>query len=115
MAAVAQDALNQPQDELHALADRQHWENTPLARPLSRPRGAVRLRRGPRARRIGAVRRAGLTTRHRYGQRPRPESRDAHGRRVRGRLQTLMALMALSVDPATLVRTEGYPRLQEIP
>ncbi|MFF0888256.1 RICIN domain-containing protein [Streptomyces sp. NPDC003456] len=31
MATVAQDGLNQPPDKLHALADRQHWEQTPLA------------------------------------------------------------------------------------
>ncbi|MFF3687724.1 RICIN domain-containing protein [Streptomyces sp. NPDC002187] len=31
MATTAQDGLNQPQDKLHALADRQHWQDTPLA------------------------------------------------------------------------------------
>ncbi|WP_312846089.1 ricin-type beta-trefoil lectin domain protein [Streptomyces sp. WAC05374] len=31
MAATAQDGLNQPQDKLHELANRKHWENTPLA------------------------------------------------------------------------------------
>ncbi|MFE3903834.1 RICIN domain-containing protein [Streptomyces sp. NPDC059153] len=32
MATTAQDGLNQPQDKLHALADRQHWTDTPLAK-----------------------------------------------------------------------------------
>ncbi|MER7406591.1 RICIN domain-containing protein [Streptomyces sp. NPDC000070] len=31
MAATAQDGLNQPPDKLHALANRDHWEETPLA------------------------------------------------------------------------------------
>ncbi|MET9530473.1 RICIN domain-containing protein [Streptomyces sp. NPDC006649] len=31
MARTAQDGLNQPADKLHALADRQYWEKTPLA------------------------------------------------------------------------------------
>nr|WP_267807113.1 ricin-type beta-trefoil lectin domain protein [Streptomyces tirandamycinicus]MCY0983165.1 ricin-type beta-trefoil lectin domain protein [Streptomyces tirandamycinicus] len=31
MAVVAQNGLSQPQDKLHALANRQHWEDTPLA------------------------------------------------------------------------------------
>lgn len=31
MAAGAQNGLNQPQEELHVLANRQHWEDTPLA------------------------------------------------------------------------------------
>ncbi|MER5890652.1 RICIN domain-containing protein, partial [Streptomyces sp. NPDC001941] len=31
MSATAQDGLNQPQDKLHALADREYWEETPLA------------------------------------------------------------------------------------
>ncbi|MFE2053798.1 nucleic acid/nucleotide deaminase domain-containing protein [Streptomyces sp. NPDC059459] len=32
MAAVAQDALNQPADQLHVLANREHWQDTPLAK-----------------------------------------------------------------------------------
>ncbi|WP_193504736.1 RICIN domain-containing protein [Streptomyces coeruleorubidus] len=31
MAATAQDGLNQPPDKLHALANPEHWEDTPLA------------------------------------------------------------------------------------
>jgi hypothetical protein len=31
MSTTAQSALNQPQDKLHELADRKHWEDTPLA------------------------------------------------------------------------------------
>ncbi|MFF5017549.1 ricin-type beta-trefoil lectin domain protein [Streptomyces sp. NPDC001165] len=31
MAATARDGLNQPADKLHVLADRKHWEQTPLA------------------------------------------------------------------------------------
>ncbi|MFC8785097.1 RICIN domain-containing protein [Streptomyces nigra] len=31
MAGTAQDALNRPAEELHTLADRKYWENTPLA------------------------------------------------------------------------------------
>ncbi|MFF4018365.1 RICIN domain-containing protein [Streptomyces sp. NPDC001843] len=31
MAATAKDGLNQPPDKLHVLANRQHWEQTPLA------------------------------------------------------------------------------------
>ncbi|WP_309485434.1 RICIN domain-containing protein, partial [Streptomyces sp. WELS2] len=31
MAATAQGGLNQPTDKLHVLADRQHWQKTPLA------------------------------------------------------------------------------------
>ncbi|MGN9789731.1 RICIN domain-containing protein [Streptomyces sp. OZ13] len=41
MAAVAQDGLNQPQDKLRALADRQHWENTPLAQAYAKDRDAA--------------------------------------------------------------------------
>lgn len=32
MAAVAQDALNQTPEQLHVLANREHWEDTPLAK-----------------------------------------------------------------------------------
>ncbi|MFE0039253.1 ricin-type beta-trefoil lectin domain protein [Streptomyces sp. NPDC059015] len=38
MAVTAQDGLNQPQDKLHALANRQHWENTPLAQAYQKDR-----------------------------------------------------------------------------
>lgn len=41
MATVAQDGLNQPQDKLHALANRQHWENTPLAQAYENDRDAA--------------------------------------------------------------------------
>jgi hypothetical protein len=41
MAATAQDALNQPQDKLHTLANRQHWENTPLAQAYKADRDAA--------------------------------------------------------------------------
>ncbi|MDQ0789958.1 polymorphic toxin-type HINT domain-containing protein [Streptomyces sp. B3I8] len=35
MAAVAQDALNQPADRLHELADRDYWDGTPLSQALA--------------------------------------------------------------------------------
>jgi hypothetical protein len=38
MAAIAQDGLNQPADKLHVLADRQHWEQTPLADAFKKDR-----------------------------------------------------------------------------
>ncbi|WP_159064003.1 ricin-type beta-trefoil lectin domain protein [Streptomyces canus] len=38
MATTAQDALNQPQDKLHTLADRAHWEQTPLAAAYQKDR-----------------------------------------------------------------------------
>ncbi|WP_306432499.1 ricin-type beta-trefoil lectin domain protein [Streptomyces sp. A1136] len=38
MAQVAQDGLNQPQDKLHVLADRNHWEQTPLAAAYQKDR-----------------------------------------------------------------------------
>jgi hypothetical protein len=38
MATTAQDALNQPQDKLHTLADRAHWEQTPLATSYQKDR-----------------------------------------------------------------------------
>ncbi|MGX1476832.1 UNVERIFIED_CONTAM: hypothetical protein RKD50_005640 [Streptomyces canus] len=38
MATTAQDALNQPQDKLHTLADRAHWEQTPLATAYQKDR-----------------------------------------------------------------------------
>ncbi|GAA2220585.1 RICIN domain-containing protein [Streptomyces nogalater] len=41
MAATAQDGLNQPADKLHALADRQHWEQTPLAVAFKKDRDAA--------------------------------------------------------------------------
>nr|WP_234439906.1 RICIN domain-containing protein [Streptomyces bicolor] len=41
MAATAQDGLNQSADKLHALADRQHWENTPLATAYKSDRDAA--------------------------------------------------------------------------
>lgn len=41
MATVAQDGLNQPPDKLHALADRQHWEQTPLAVAYGKDRDAA--------------------------------------------------------------------------
>jgi hypothetical protein len=42
MAAVAQDGLNQPQDKLHALADRKHWQNTPLAQAYTKDRDTAK-------------------------------------------------------------------------
>ncbi|MFF4331445.1 ricin-type beta-trefoil lectin domain protein [Streptomyces sp. NPDC001591] len=41
MAQVAQDGLNQPQDKLHVLADRKHWEQTPLAAAYQKDRDAA--------------------------------------------------------------------------
>ncbi|WP_244181881.1 RICIN domain-containing protein [Streptomyces curacoi] len=41
MAATAQDGLNQPADKLHTLADRQHWQNTPLATAYETDRDAA--------------------------------------------------------------------------
>ncbi|MFK4599233.1 hypothetical protein RKD30_005900 [Streptomyces pristinaespiralis] len=41
MAAIGQDGLNQPQDKLHALADRDHWEDTPLAQAYTKDRDAA--------------------------------------------------------------------------
>ncbi|MFB9534765.1 MULTISPECIES: RICIN domain-containing protein [Streptomyces] len=41
MAATAQDGLNQPPDRLHALANRDHWEDTPLAVAYQRDRDAA--------------------------------------------------------------------------
>ncbi|MEU9037988.1 RICIN domain-containing protein [Streptomyces sp. NPDC048352] len=41
MAQVAQDGLNQPQDKLHVLADRKHWQQTPLATAYQKDRDAA--------------------------------------------------------------------------
>ncbi|WP_371674439.1 RICIN domain-containing protein [Streptomyces sp. NBC_00289] len=41
MATTAQDGLNQPADKLHALADRQYWEKTPLATAYTADRDAA--------------------------------------------------------------------------
>ncbi|MFI6371303.1 RICIN domain-containing protein [Streptomyces sp. NPDC050546] len=41
MAATAQDGLNLPPDKLHALADQDHWEDTPLAGAYQRDRDAA--------------------------------------------------------------------------
>ncbi len=41
MAAVAQDGLNQPQDKLHELANREHWEDTPLAQTYKKDKDAA--------------------------------------------------------------------------
>ncbi|MEU2157601.1 ricin-type beta-trefoil lectin domain protein [Streptomyces sp. NPDC019396] len=41
MATTAQDGLNQPQDRLHELANRQHWEDTPLAQAYKKDRDAA--------------------------------------------------------------------------
>ncbi|MFE4962182.1 ricin-type beta-trefoil lectin domain protein [Streptomyces sp. NPDC056660] len=38
MSTTAQDALNQSQAQLHTLADREHWENTPLAQAYDKDR-----------------------------------------------------------------------------
>ncbi|GAA4067606.1 RICIN domain-containing protein [Streptomyces shaanxiensis] len=38
MATTAQDALNQPQDKLRTLADREHWQQTPLATAYQKDR-----------------------------------------------------------------------------
>lgn len=40
MAGVAQDGLDQSPGRLHALADREHWENTPLAKAYESDRKA---------------------------------------------------------------------------
>ncbi|WP_328413605.1 RICIN domain-containing protein [Streptomyces violaceus] len=42
MTATAQDGLDQPPDKLHALANRDHWEDTPLALAYQRDRDAAR-------------------------------------------------------------------------
>ncbi|MGW5283434.1 ricin-type beta-trefoil lectin domain protein [Streptomyces collinus] len=41
MATTAQDALNQPADKLHTLADRKHWDQTPLAVAYKKDRDAA--------------------------------------------------------------------------
>ncbi|MEU9419598.1 ricin-type beta-trefoil lectin domain protein [Streptomyces sp. NPDC048272] len=41
MAQVAQDGLNQPQDKLHVLADRKHWQETPLATAYQKDQDAA--------------------------------------------------------------------------
>ncbi|GGK85879.1 hypothetical protein GCM10010094_53890 [Streptomyces flaveus] len=41
MAATAQDGLNQTPDKLHVLADREHWQNTPLAQAYQKDRDAA--------------------------------------------------------------------------
>nr|WP_324608018.1 RICIN domain-containing protein [Streptomyces sp. NRRL S-455] len=41
MAATAQDGLNQPPDKLHALANRDYWEDTPLAVAYQRDQDAA--------------------------------------------------------------------------
>lgn len=41
MAATAQDGLNQPADKLHALADRKHWQATPLSQAYAKDRAAA--------------------------------------------------------------------------
>ncbi|MFD5888860.1 RICIN domain-containing protein [Streptomyces sp. NPDC060334] len=41
MATTAQDGLNQPQDKLHELANRQHWQDTPLAQAYKKDRDAA--------------------------------------------------------------------------
>lgn len=41
MAAAAQDGLNQPPDKLQALADRRHWQDTPLGRAYDSDKGAA--------------------------------------------------------------------------
>ncbi|MFJ5812131.1 RICIN domain-containing protein [Streptomyces sp. NPDC093093] len=41
MVQTAQDGLNQPQDKLHVLADRNHWEQTPLAAAYEKDRDAA--------------------------------------------------------------------------
>ncbi|MEU7027115.1 ricin-type beta-trefoil lectin domain protein [Streptomyces sp. NPDC046275] len=38
MAATAQDGLNQPADRLRVLADRQHWQDTPLSQAFAKDR-----------------------------------------------------------------------------
>ncbi|WP_353944771.1 polymorphic toxin-type HINT domain-containing protein [Streptomyces sp. HUAS MG91] len=42
MAAVAQDALNQPADQLHVLANREHWEDTPLSKAYDADKASAR-------------------------------------------------------------------------
>lgn len=41
MAGTAQDGLNQPADKLHTLADRKHWEQTPLSQAYATDRAAA--------------------------------------------------------------------------
>ncbi|MEV6947325.1 RICIN domain-containing protein [Streptomyces sp. NPDC051172] len=41
MAATAQDGLNQPADKLHVLANREHWDKTPLAVAYQKDRDAA--------------------------------------------------------------------------
>nr|BFD88373.1 RICIN domain-containing protein [Streptomyces sp. Xyl84] len=41
MAAVAQNGLNQTPDQLHALANRQHWEDSPLATAFQQDQDAA--------------------------------------------------------------------------
>ncbi|MEU9010542.1 RICIN domain-containing protein [Streptomyces sp. NPDC048479] len=41
MATTAQGGLNQPQDKLHELANRQHWEDTPLAQAYKKDKDAA--------------------------------------------------------------------------
>ncbi|MFE0382944.1 RICIN domain-containing protein [Streptomyces bungoensis] len=41
MAATAQDGLNQPAEKLHVLADRQHWQQTPLSVAYQKDRDAA--------------------------------------------------------------------------
>ncbi|MEU2154819.1 ricin-type beta-trefoil lectin domain protein [Streptomyces sp. NPDC019396] len=41
MSATAQDGLNQSQEKLHELANRQHWEDTPLAQAFEKDRDAA--------------------------------------------------------------------------
>ncbi|MGW2749201.1 RICIN domain-containing protein, partial [Streptomyces sp. NPDC001450] len=41
MAATAQDGLNQPADKLHVLANREHWEQTPLSVAYQKDRDAA--------------------------------------------------------------------------
>ncbi|MEU2716936.1 RICIN domain-containing protein [Streptomyces sp. NPDC007205] len=41
MAATAQDGLNQPADKLHVLANREHWDQTPLSTAYQKDRDAA--------------------------------------------------------------------------
>ena len=41
MTATAQDGLNQPQDKLHELANREHWQDTPLAQAYKKDKEAA--------------------------------------------------------------------------
>ncbi|MGI5447521.1 RICIN domain-containing protein [Streptomyces sp. CA-243310] len=41
MAGTAQDGLNQPADKLHVLANRQHWQDTPLSQAYAKDRAAA--------------------------------------------------------------------------